>query len=99
MQPQMSTGYELSPQQKLFFERGREAANAGLAVLLGGQGDAGKIRRALQELVGRHEILRTTFQRGAGMKVPFQVGQESAEVAWSELDFSELAENEPGTRV
>src|SRR5579863_4115871 len=91
MQSPMSAGYELSPQQKLFFERGRESATAGLAILLEGPVDAGKVRGALQQLVDRHEILRTCFQRRTGMKFPFQLVQETALLSWEELDLVAMA--------
>jgi amino acid adenylation domain-containing protein len=84
----INAGYELSPQQKLFFAQGKESATAGVAILIEGNPDSGKIRASLQALVHRHEILRTTFQRRTGMKFPFQVVNDKAGFTWEELDLS-----------
>ena len=43
------------------------------AVSVKGKLDASKLRDAIREVVGRHEILRTVFHRHTGVKVPFQV--------------------------
>lgn len=86
------SGYELSLQQKLFFAEGRESAVAGIALLLDGQIEATKLRASVENLVARHEILRTTFQRRTGMKFPFQVVNEQPSFAWEEMDLSSLQE-------
>jgi len=99
MQPQMSAAYELSPQQRLFFEQGRESAVAGLAISLQGQIEAGKVRGALQQLLTRHEILRTSFQRRTGMKFPFQVVQEPGTLSWEELALSTLDKAQQIARI
>ena len=99
MQPQMSTGYELSPQQKQFSEQGRETAVGGSAILLEGETDLDQMRKALGALVARHEILRTRFQRRAGMKFPFQVVEASSELSWDEVDLSSLATAEQNSRI
>src|SRR5260370_4779872 len=99
MQSQMSAGYELSPQQKRIFGPGVENASAGLAILLEGVIEPRKIKQIVQALVNRHEILRTTFQRRTGMKFPFQVVQERAEVSWDEVDLNALGRSEQGLRI
>src|SRR5205085_4361964 len=37
--------------------------------------------------VSRHEILRTTFARPAGIKTPFQVISEKADFFWRQVDL------------
>jgi amino acid adenylation domain-containing protein/FkbM family methyltransferase len=70
-------GFRLSPQQRrLWLLQSAQAGQpfrANLKLGLDGPLDAGRLRRALDELVSRHEILRTSFQRLAGMTLPLQV--------------------------
>src|ERR1044072_8507278 len=51
-------------------------------------------RRALAEVVSRHEILRTTFQRAPGIKIPFQVISQEAQFFWEFSDLSKLSRSE-----
>ena len=95
----MRAGYELSPQQKLLFNQGKETATAGIAISLNGSFDSGKVRAALQSLIQRHEILRTTFQRRSGMKFPFQVVNGTARFNWEEFDLSAAPDNEQQSRL
>ena len=95
----MNAGYELSPQQRLLFAQGKEKATAGIAISLGGSLDSGGIRAALQSLIQRHEILRTTFQRRTGMKFPFQVVNEKARFTWEEVELSAVPGNEQQSRL
>jgi len=95
----MSAGYDLSPQQKLLFNQGKETATAGIAISLNGSFDSGKVRAALQSLIQRHEILRTTFQRRSGMKFPFQVVNGTARFNWEEFDLSAAPDNEQQSRL
>ena len=99
MQPQMSAAYELSPQQRLIFGLHRENYVVGLAILLEGKADSGKLRQALQSIVDRHEILRTNFQRRTGMRFPFQVVNESGSVSWEEVDLQQLSADEQKARI
>ncbi|HWW76423.1 MAG TPA: condensation domain-containing protein, partial [Pyrinomonadaceae bacterium] len=74
-------GYRLSPQQqRLWLSASRPAAQ--LALLCRGELDVEVLRRALQRLVERHEILRTSFQQLPGMNLPLQVIAPSGD-----LDF------------
>src|SRR5204862_6874764 len=80
--------YELSPQQRQLLAQNRERAVCGVAILLQGEVDSVKAPAACQALIDRHEILRTSCQRRTGMKFPFQVVGERAELCWSEVDLS-----------
>lgn len=81
-------GFRLSPQQadlwllrragKAFPYRSR------CAMTVEGRLDAGVLREALRRVVARHEILRTTFHRPAGMKEPVQVVEDVSPAQWSE---------------
>ncbi len=52
---------------------------AQMALLLEGPLDSARLQAALQKVMERHEILRTSFQRSSGMKFPFQVVHPSAD--------------------
>ncbi len=99
MSSAMNAGYELSPQQKLLFAQGKEMATVRIAISLDGIFDSGKIRAALQSLIQRHEILRTTFQRRSGMKFPFQVVNGAARFNWEETDLTAVPEDEQQSRI
>src|SRR5665213_2773173 len=79
-----TVGFRLSPQQEqLLSTAGTAPATAQCAFTLDGPVDVGRLRAALDKVVTRHEILRTTFVQPAGMRTPQQViGAESA-AAWS----------------
>jgi len=38
----------------------------------------------------RYEILRTVFDRQAGLKIPFQIIQQDAAIAWERVDLTGL---------
>ncbi|MBE4753772.1 AMP-binding protein, partial [Corallococcus sp. ZKHCc1 1396] len=72
-------------QQRLWLldqlQPGGASYNLPMAVRLTGTVDVEALRRTFQELVRRHESLRTTFQVHDGQ--PFQVVAPSQEVAWA----------------
>ena len=103
MQEQATAGFWLSPQQKfawsLLQDPVRARARAVCVVSLEGTVDPVQLRQSLQEVVSRHEILRTVFRRQTGMKVPFQVVLDAAELAWGEADLSTVANPEQVSAV
>jgi amino acid adenylation domain-containing protein/non-ribosomal peptide synthase protein (TIGR01720 family) len=72
-----AAAFRLSAQQRrLWLAHGDQdgrAFRAECAVRIAGGLRPGRLREAFREVVGRDEILRTTFQRRRGIKVPFQV--------------------------
>ena len=68
-------GYRLSPQQKHLWlqQPDSPAYRAQCAILLEGDLKTEALKEAVQKVVDRHEILRTTCHRLPGMKIPFQV--------------------------
>ncbi|MEP6644891.1 MAG: AMP-binding protein, partial [Acidobacteriaceae bacterium] len=92
MSETIASGFQLSPQQKHLWLRGAEefAFNSIVAFLLEGKLDAEALKRSLQEVIARHEILRTTFERRPGMKVPVQIVNENLAPLWAQSDIRSL---------
>ncbi len=85
-------GYRLAPQQErvwLLHQKDKSRAyRAQSAIRIEGELDASLLRRAIEGVVERHEILRTGFQCLPGMTVPLQVIGEGR-VIWTGLAVDE----------
>jgi amino acid adenylation domain-containing protein len=70
-------GFKLSPQQERLWILQQTSVptteQAQCAILIEGQLDSHALKSALREVVSRHEILRTAFERLPGMATPLQV--------------------------
>jgi amino acid adenylation domain-containing protein len=88
MSHETMTGFRISPQQRHLWSAQPDGRphRAGCAVLLEGRLDPAALRSALEQAAGRHEILRTTFHRRPGMKLPLQVVAEEAAPEWQAAD-------------
>lgn len=92
----ITTGYRLSPQQKQVWQEQQQSARADgttnccaqVLLVIHGRLDSEQLRAAVTSVVARHEILRTSFPRRAGMRTPMQVIHEGPAVEWREEDFS-----------
>src|SRR4030095_9606033 len=76
MQQVMTEGFRLSPQQERLWilqQGGSLPYRAQCAVLIQGDFNTALFQTALQAVIVRHEILRTTFRFVAGMITPLQV--------------------------
>ncbi len=92
------TGFRLSPQQEHLW-RALGSGPVGGFVCQGilevrGPLDRSRLRRALEQVVERHEILRTAFPRLPGMSLPVQAIQERGKVLWTEPEISGIDEGE-----
>lgn len=89
------------PQQRLWFlyqlEPSTSAYNIPTAVRLSGSLDSDALRRTLNELVRRHEILRTYYGMADGR--PAQFVGPPPDLAIELLDLSELAESDRESRM
>ena len=82
-------GFQLSDQQeRLWVLFGEAMPQAQRVFDLAGTLDEDAVREALEAAVGRHEILRTSFVRPAGLRVPLQVVQEQGSLAWASADLT-----------
>jgi amino acid adenylation domain-containing protein len=86
--------FRLSPQQRSLWSAQQtaqsQAFRASSAIRLDGDLSASLLRQAVEELVSRYEILRTTFVRPPGIKSPFQVISDAPQFSWSFVDLSGL---------
>src|SRR5438105_1253857 len=100
--------YPLSPQQARIWRLGQ--ANAGrplrtsCLLQLTGEVDLPGLRRALDRVVGRHEILRTVLHTVPGLTLPLQTVLPAgvagaASVGWDEEDWSALDPGEQDRRA
>ena len=78
MQEQVQ-GFQLSPQQRRLWslQQDSNAYQAQCAILLEGNLKLDILKSALQQVVNRHEILRTAFLRPRGIKISIQVIADS----------------------
>ncbi len=104
IEQQAVTGYQISQQQ---LEAWRElSALAGptprelCEIVLTGEVESEALRRALEETVARHQILRTGYRLSAGMSQPWQVVSESCALGWrEEREACETGDTTWGDRV
>src|SRR5215216_4256540 len=101
MSQQTIEGYRLSPQQQQHWMlyRNSSAYAVQCVASLSGPLQLESLRRALSEVIERHEILRTAFRFLPGMEVPLQVIVESRPQELHELDLSRLDEPEQRIRL
>ena len=94
MQSAQISGFRLSPQQKRVWFLHQESSSSSYCVqgafLIAGHLDIDALKNALQAIVNRHEILRTTFQCLSGMTTPLQVIAEDYEVLINEHSLVDL---------
>ena len=104
MQQEIIQGYRLSPQQKhLWLLHGHNFSNAGYRacclVRLTGELDTDLLRRALDQVTARHEILRTTFRLLKGMTIPVQVIDPEGRGSFVTHDLTALGDIEQLARL
>src|ERR1700730_14490848 len=101
--PNSTEGFRLSPQQTKRWLLRQGAADqtfrAACAIELTGNLKQDILKAALDDIVRRHEILRTTFQRPAGIRTPFQVVAETLEPSWQAIDIASLNAGEQNAKI
>ncbi len=103
MKHQQNAGFPLSPQQKhlwLLQQAGNRAPwKAQCAISIEGNLSVDVLENSVRRIVERHEILRTSFHRQPGVKIPFQVISETSSPKWEHLDLSGYELNEQRNRI
>ncbi len=92
MQNETIKGFRLSPQQKRLWSLQKDsvAYQSQCALLIEGKLNLELLKEALQQVVNRHEILRTTFQQRPGIKIPIQVISASSNISFVSFNLSDL---------
>ncbi|MBV8202484.1 MAG: hypothetical protein JOZ15_17840, partial [Acidobacteria bacterium] len=87
--PEQMQGFRLSPQQARLWAFAEEGPGFGAqaAIELAGELDLAALGRALAAVASRHEMLRTSFHRTAGVRLPVQASA-SCELRLRELDLT-----------
>jgi amino acid adenylation domain-containing protein len=101
MSESLGSGFQLSPQQKQLWLHVADGvvSNAVISVLLEGALDTERLKKSVQGLVERHEILRTTFERQAGMTTAVQIVHEALAPAWDYSDLQHLKGDQQKTEA
>ena len=88
-------GYPLSPQQRRLWQlqTNGSISQVGCTLDIGGGANPEEVERALRCLVDRHEILRTSFARVPGTRLPLQVIHDDNQV---KLNVCETSDNGNG---
>jgi amino acid adenylation domain-containing protein len=99
--PKTLEGFRLSSQQRQLWLSGRagQRCRAQCAIILCGSLDKRRLKKALVEVVKRNSVLRTTYHRRPGLRLPIQVIAEVGEIFWSEADLTDGDLYQQETRI
>ncbi len=90
MQTQAITGFQLAPQQKRLWQlqQNSSAFCSQSSIFITGNLQPEILRKAIEQIVVRHDILRTSFSTLPGIKTPVMVVKNRSSFAWEYLDLS-----------
>lgn len=96
MQNQTLEGFRLSPQQQRLWslQQNGYIYCSQLAILITGNLSEKLLKSALQKVINRHEIFRTTFHHRPGVKIPIQVIADTNTQTWRSINLSKQKEQE-----
>jgi len=91
LQDKVIQGFRLSPHQKRLWHLQQDslAYRVQGAIILAGNLDREVLKAALQQVIHKHEILRTSFRRPQGVRTPIQVIADTAIPLWREVNLSD----------
>ncbi|MEH2308021.1 non-ribosomal peptide synthetase [Nostoc sp.] len=101
MPTQITQGFRLSPQQKRLWslQQYNSAYFAQCALLLEGNLKPEVLKAALEQVIIRHGILRTTFHCLPGMKIPVMDVKNSSILSWDNIDLSHCEPKEISSQI
>jgi NRPS condensation-like uncharacterized protein len=101
MQTETLSGFQLSAQQKRLWllQQDNFSYPAICSLFLEGNLQPDVLKAALQQVVNQHEILRTTFRRLPGMKIPVMVVTDSGDLLWRDIDLSAQEPKEQQAKI
>jgi len=101
MTNQIIEGFKLSPQQKHLWSLQKDslAYQAQCAIHISGSLNTLSLRLALQNVIKKHEILRTQFHHQPGFKVPLQFVTSDCNASWRNIELSNLDSREQEAKI
>jgi amino acid adenylation domain-containing protein len=89
-------GYRLSPSQRRVWlsQKHGHIHRYGATILFEGEVDVALLKRRLEKIVSKHEILRTTFHSNGAGQVPIQVINKEVALPWQCIDVRDLSAEE-----
>lgn len=101
MPNEITQGFRLSPQQKRLWslQQYSSAYFAQCALLLEGNLKQEVLKAALQQVIIRHGILRTTFHSLPGMKIPVMDVENSSILSWDNINLSHCEPKEISSKI
>ena len=101
MQEQLIDGFRLSPQQRRLWalSHNSPAYRCQFALDFSGAGNASLLKAALENVVAKHEILRTTFVCVSGTTIPVMLIHEESPFELQAYDLSHLPALEQQAKV
>jgi amino acid adenylation domain-containing protein/thioester reductase-like protein len=92
-QDKVINGFRLSPQQKRVWNLQKDSIDYRVqaVVTIEGSLKADLLKLALEQIIDRHEILRTSFIKPPGIKTPIQTTNAQGLLFWQEIDLSDRA--------
>jgi amino acid adenylation domain-containing protein len=103
MQNETIEGFRLSPQQRHLWRlqqnNPKQIYRVRGGILISGNLNKKILKKALQNVVNRHEILRTSFHCLSGMTLPLQAIACTGEVPISEYNLSGLSPEEQESKI
>ncbi|MHC5829754.1 MAG: condensation domain-containing protein, partial [Nostoc sp.] len=94
-------GFRLSPHQKRLWllQEDSSAYLTQSTVLIQGNLQPEILKAALQQVVNRHEILRTNLCRLPSIKTPVMVVADRSSPFWQDIDLSDCSEPEQLSKI
>ncbi|MEP0752181.1 amino acid adenylation domain-containing protein [Trichocoleus sp. Lan] len=99
---QTINGFRLSPQQNYLWLLQQDSAAycAQCAILIEGNLKTRALKEAIQKIINRHEILRTSFHREPGIKIPIQVISDRFNItSWHSINVSNCNPQEQEAKI
>ncbi|MBW4630837.1 MAG: amino acid adenylation domain-containing protein [Iphinoe sp. HA4291-MV1] len=94
-------GFRLSPHQKRLWllQQDSSAYLTQCTLIIEGNLQPEVLKAAIQQIVNRHEILRTNFCRLPGVKIPVMVVSDSSFLLWQDIDLSNCHTSEQSSKI
>ncbi|MBW4505896.1 MAG: amino acid adenylation domain-containing protein [Scytonematopsis contorta HA4267-MV1] len=94
-------GFKLSPQQRRLWllQQDNLVYRTQCVIRVNGKLEAEVLKAALEQVVTRHEILRTIFHKQPGIKIPIQVITERGKICWNHINLKNLNLREQSAKI